>query len=128
LAPLLLAILFIAVGYVLILKPQKDRLRAQQAMVQALQVGDRVVTAGGIHGTLTAVDDEIVRVEVADGVVLTLARPAIGRRLDDDADPPHPGPDEAEPTEHPAPGTTGGPAEDIVTTYDDDSTGNGGTA
>ena len=51
-------------------------------MVAALEVGDRVVTAGGIHATITAVAPETVRIEVAPGVELTLARAAVGRRIE----------------------------------------------
>ena len=82
LAQLLLALVFIAIGYFIILRPQQKRLRAQRIMVETLAVGDRVITAGGIHATITEVTEETVRVSVAPGVELTLARPAIARRLD----------------------------------------------
>ena len=81
-APLLLAIFFIAIGYFIILRPQQERLRAQKQIVESLAVGDRVITAGGIHATITDVADETVRIAVAPNVELTLARPAIARRLD----------------------------------------------
>ena len=52
-----------------------------------LAVGDRVVSAGGIHGTLTVVDEETVQMVVAPGVAITLARPAVVRAIpNDDAD------------------------------------------
>ena len=51
-------------------------------MVEALAPGDQVITAGGIHGVLTEVAPETVRIEVAPEVVLTLARPAIARLVD----------------------------------------------
>ena len=50
-------------------------------MQESLAVGDEVVTAGGIFGTLTQVHDETVVLTVAPGVELTMARPAIHRRL-----------------------------------------------
>jgi preprotein translocase subunit YajC len=80
---LILTLLLIAVGWFLLIRPQQARIRTQRAMVEALRVGDRVVTAGGIHGTITALHDETVRVEVAPGVELTVARPAIMRQLAD---------------------------------------------
>lgn len=73
----------IAIGWILIVRPQQQRMREQQAMVAALQVGDRVITAGGIHGTLLVVEEETVEIEVAVGVVLTLARAAIAKKIDD---------------------------------------------
>ncbi len=81
---LLVTFVLIGIGWFLLIRPQQKRMRAQRDLVAALQVGDRVITAGGIHGTITAVDDETVALEVAAGVVLTLARPAISRRLEPD--------------------------------------------
>ena len=74
-------------------------------MVEALAPGDQVITAGGIHGTLTEVTDETVRIEVAPQVVLTLARPAIARLVEGAA------PIEPDPTS----GAAGTHAEDHVT-------------
>lgn len=106
---LLLTFLLIGVGWFLLIRPQQERAKAQRALVDALAVGDRVISAGGIHGTITAVADETIELEVAPGVVLTLARPAVARRVDeplaDATDPPVPPPAE--------------PAEDDVT-HDDD--------
>ncbi|MEZ5178825.1 MAG: preprotein translocase subunit YajC [Acidimicrobiales bacterium] len=103
---LLLTLVLVGIGWILILRPQQQRLKEQRAMVEALVPGDRVITAGGIHGVLTEVEPETVRIEVAPQVVLTLARPAIARRVDADASPTDP-----EPTS----GRTGEPAEDPVT-------------
>lgn len=80
---LLLTLPLIAIGWILIVRPQQERMREQQAMVAALRAGDRVITAGGIHGTLVEVAEETVEVQVAPGVVLTLARAAIARRIED---------------------------------------------
>jgi hypothetical protein len=49
-------------------------------------VGDEVVTSAGIYGTIVGLDDEIVTLEVAEGVRLRIARPAIGQRLNAHAD------------------------------------------
>lgn len=81
-AQLLITVVLIAIGWFLLIRPQQVRIREQRAMVAALEVGDRVVTAGGIHGTVRAVADETVVVEVAAGVALTVARAAIVRRLE----------------------------------------------
>lgn len=89
---LLLTLVFIAIGWFLIIRPQQQRMREQRQVIESVQVGDRVITAGGFHGRLVRVDEETVEIELADGVVLTLARPAIARRLD--VDPGHAGPGE----------------------------------
>ena len=78
-------------------------------MVEALAPGDQVITAGGIHGVLIEVTAETVRIEVAPQVVLTLARPAIARLVDD------PAPIEPDPTS----GAAGAHAEDHVINHPD---------
>ena len=79
---LLVTFVFIAIGWCLIVRPQQQRMREQRELVAALAPGDRVITAGGIHGELVSVDDETVELRVAAGVVLTIARPAIARLVD----------------------------------------------
>jgi len=74
--PLLLAMWF------LVLRPQQARLRAQRDLVSTLAAGDRVVTAGGIVGTLTVVGESEVTVQTGSGVELQVLRGAISRRLD----------------------------------------------
>lgn len=83
---LILTFLFIGIGWYLIIRPQQERAKAQRALIEALAVGDRVISAGGIHGTLVEVAEQTVRLEVAAGVVLTLARPAIARRVEEDGE------------------------------------------
>ena len=78
---LLLTLALIAIGWFLIIRPQQTRLKRQRLMVESLTLGDTVVTAGGIHGTVTKLSEDTVQVEVAAGVELTLARGAIGRRI-----------------------------------------------
>ena len=62
---LLLTILLIAIGWFLLIRPQQARVRDQRAMVATLQEGDRVITAGGIHGRITGLATETVEVEVS---------------------------------------------------------------
>lgn len=87
---LLITLVFIGIGWALLIRPQQQRARAQAAMVAALEPGDEVITAGGIHGTLIEVGEDTVRLEVAPDVVLTLARAAIARQAEptEPTDPP----------------------------------------
>jgi preprotein translocase subunit YajC len=55
----------------------KRRQQKVQAFLAALKVGDRVVTSGGIYGTITKVSDQSVQVQVANNVRLEIARTAI---------------------------------------------------
>jgi preprotein translocase subunit YajC len=61
-------------------RPQRRSLAAHRALLEALNVGDRIVTAGGIHGTVRRLGEETIDVEIADGVVVTLASGAVAHR------------------------------------------------
>jgi preprotein translocase subunit YajC len=65
--------------YFLMIRPQQRRRREAEALQSGLGVGDEVVTIGGLYGTVAAVDDEAVTLEVAPGVEMRYARGAISR-------------------------------------------------
>lgn len=67
-----------------VIRPANRRAREHMDLVRSLRAGDRVVTAGGIHGTIIAVRDRTVDIQVAQGVILTLDKYAVRRRLEDD--------------------------------------------
>ncbi len=69
--------------FLLIVLPQRRRTNAHRLLLASLQVGDEVITIGGILGTIRELDDEKIRLEVADGVVLTVARNAIAQSVID---------------------------------------------
>jgi len=85
-ALILLAVTFVLM-WVLFILPQQRRIKAHQAVVARLEVGDEVMATSGIYGTITQLDDELVHLEVAPGVVVRLARGAVARRLADDVAP-----------------------------------------
>ena len=58
-------------------RPQKKRQLAQRQMLSELHVGDEVLTAGGMYGRVTRLDDDVVTVEAAPGLELRIARRAI---------------------------------------------------
>jgi preprotein translocase subunit YajC len=70
--PLLILIAIFAGGYLLFIRPRQQRLKQQQQKSRQLAVGDPVITAGGIHGKVVGLDDNVAEVEVAPGVVLTV--------------------------------------------------------
>lgn len=67
--------------YLLLVRPQQKRLRAQRALIDSIAVGDEVVSAGGIVGVVRVLADEQVFLEVAEGVELRLVRSAISRKI-----------------------------------------------
>ena len=80
---LILPLLLLAM-YFLVIRPQQQRIRAQQALVAALREGDEVVSSAGIYGRITSLTEDIAILEVAEGVELRIARGAIARRLSQD--------------------------------------------
>ena len=75
----LIIIIAFAFLYFVLVRPQKRRQLEQQRMLSDLHVGDEVVTAGGIYGEITNIeDDEDVRVRIAPDLEVRVARKAIG--------------------------------------------------
>ena len=87
-----------AIGYLLLVRPQKRRLQAQRQLLNALEVGDEVVTAGGILAQIVDIDEDedVVTVEIAPGTSIRMLRGGISRRLEDEADDETDDEDEAE--------------------------------
>jgi preprotein translocase subunit YajC len=60
--------------YFLMIRPQRRRMREQQAMQSSLEVGDEVLTNAGIYGFITGFEDDVVWVEVDDDVQIRVSR------------------------------------------------------
>jgi preprotein translocase subunit YajC len=89
-------ILIGVVFYFLLIRPQQRRARAQRELIQSVDVGDEVVTIGGIYGTVRAVDDDAISVEVSPGTTLRFVRSAIARKLSYDEEEEEPEDEEAD--------------------------------
>ena len=76
--PLVLLVLM----YVLLVRPQQQRVRRQQELISSLEVGDEVVTAGGMVGRITAIEGEEIHLEVAPGVTIRFVRLAVNSRVE----------------------------------------------
>jgi preprotein translocase subunit YajC len=70
-------VLVLAIFYFVILLPMKKRQQKVQSFLSGLKVGDRIVTSGGIYGTITKLGDQSVQVQVANNVRLDIARNAV---------------------------------------------------
>ena len=70
-------LLMVAVFYLLLIRPQQKRQRELQQTIATLKAGDRVVTTGGIIGTITTVRDTSFIIRSADKSMLEIARSAI---------------------------------------------------
>ncbi len=67
-------VLIFAVFYFLLIRPQQKRAKEHKSKVEAVRRGDRVVTGGGIIGTVTKVEDTQLQVEIAEGVKVKVAK------------------------------------------------------
>ena len=79
---LIFPLLLIALWYFTI-RPQQQRLRNQRMLVSSLQVGDEVVTIGGLIGTITSIEELEVGLDIGGGNVVRLARQAVQARFVD---------------------------------------------
>jgi preprotein translocase subunit YajC len=71
-------VLVIGIFYFIILLPMQRKQQKVQQFQQALKVGDRVITTGGIYGQITKITDTSVQLQIADKVRIDVARAAIG--------------------------------------------------
>ncbi len=61
-------IFMFAIFYFLLIRPQQKKAKEHKALLESLKKGDMVITAAGIHGKVTAIDDQVITLEIATGV------------------------------------------------------------
>lgn len=76
-AALIPIVLIVVVFYFLLIRPQQKRTKQHRSMTETLKAGDKVVTVGGIRGTVAGVDQQTVILRIADNVKVTLNKSAI---------------------------------------------------
>jgi len=74
---MLVIVLMFVVLYFLMIRPQMKRTKEHKAMIEALQKGDEVVTAGGMLGRINKMNENYVTLEIANGVEIQVQRPAV---------------------------------------------------
>jgi len=85
LLPLILIFVFF---YFFLLRPQQKKAKEHQQLLNALKKDDRVITAGGVYGTVVNVRGNVAEVKVADGVVIQIAKQSVSQvisKQDEDA-------------------------------------------
>ena len=70
-------VLMFIIMYVILIKPQQRKQKEQDELIKKLKAGDRVVTNGGIHGTITGVKENTIMVRIADNVKVELNRTSV---------------------------------------------------
>ncbi len=74
-------VLIIGIIYFLLIRPQRQRTKKHQEMVNNLALGVEIVSIGGIHGEITRIKDETIWVRVSNNVDIELDKSAIGKVL-----------------------------------------------
>ncbi|MEF9935646.1 preprotein translocase subunit YajC, partial [Clostridium sp.] len=79
-------VLIFAVFYFMIIRPQKKRQQQHNQMMENLRSGDRIVTIGGIHGKVIAINGETIIIETGDGedTTLVMSKVAIAQVVEDE--------------------------------------------
>ena len=72
--PIIILVLFF---YFLLYRPQKQAQKKREEMLGSLKTGDKIITLGGMHGTITALDEKTVTLSVAESVSIVFERSAV---------------------------------------------------
>lgn len=73
----IMLVLMFAIFYFLLIRPQQKKAKQQKEMIEALKVGDSIVTLGGIYGKVAAIQETVLTVEVATGVKIKITRNSV---------------------------------------------------
>jgi preprotein translocase subunit YajC len=101
---LIVLVALFALMWLLLIRPQRQRQNSQIRMQDQIRAGDEIITAGGLHGTIKAIEDDIVFVEIAPGTTVRVDRRAVAGVASAE-EPEEEEEEEPKPpqTEHPAP-------------------------
>ena len=77
-SPMVMMVLIFVIFYFLLIRPQRQKQKKMDAQRNALKSGDKVITAGGIHGLVTNVKAHSVTLKVADNVKMEFEKASIG--------------------------------------------------
>ena len=70
-------LLIIVIFYFLILRPQQKRQKERAKLLESIKRGDKIITAGGIHGTIEAIEDKTILVKISENVKVKMERSSI---------------------------------------------------
>lgn len=73
---IMFALIFL-IFYFMIVRPQQKRTKERQKMLDALKKGDKIVTGGGMHGTVVGIEEKTVLVQIADNVKVKVERGSV---------------------------------------------------
>ena len=83
LAGFLPIIILFAIFYFLLIRPQQKKAKEHREMISNLKKGNRIITSGGIYGTITSIDDNSIGLEIAEKVKIKIARGNVAALVSD---------------------------------------------
>jgi len=76
-------VVIFALFYFVMIRPQRKRQKEQQTMIEGLQKGNKVITAGGIYGTIESISEDSVVIKVESGTTLRVAKGSVSVRREE---------------------------------------------
>jgi preprotein translocase subunit YajC len=81
--PLIFMGIIFFIFYFMMIRPQQKRQKERQKLLNEMKKGDKVITAGGIHGKIVALEDRTVLIEISDNLKIKVEKASIGTVLKD---------------------------------------------
>jgi preprotein translocase subunit YajC len=81
---LIFVVVLLGLFWLLLVRPQRAGARRQQELLRSLEPGDEIVSAGGLYGVIRTLNDDELEVEIADGLVVRMARGAVAGIVEHD--------------------------------------------
>jgi preprotein translocase subunit YajC len=80
-------VLLFALFWLVLIRPQRRQAAEQRELLTSLEPGDEIVSAGGLYGVIKSIDGDELQVEIADGLVVRMARGAVAGFVERDEEP-----------------------------------------
>ena len=95
---LLMLMIVMIIFYFVLVRPQKKRAVEHAALLRTLAPGDEVLTIGGVYGFVNRVEEDVLFLEVSEGIEVRVSKQSVSRKVDDSAEEPDEGVEELEST------------------------------
>jgi preprotein translocase subunit YajC len=78
---LIFLVFLVAIFYFMLIRPQRRRVQQHKSLMDSLEVGDEIVTIGGLYGTIASLSDDDLELEVAGGTRLRFVKTSVARKV-----------------------------------------------
>jgi preprotein translocase subunit YajC len=78
-SPMIMMLLVLVLFWVMMIVPQRKQQKQRNTMLQNLKKGDKIITTSGIHGEITEIDEDDIRIRIAEKTEIQITKSAVGR-------------------------------------------------